>query len=342
MNSSTTLAMAQPKPNPVLVRLGDYAADLARAASEKLPADVIVEMALHAAVKNPAILQCTQESLFLALADVARWQLSIGEGVYLVPFNEKQKDNTYKKICQAVRDYRGDIALLIRARIVSTIQPYAIYEGDHFEITYGLEDQISYRPCPAANRGKVKGAWLRIILPSGIRLVHHMDIADIEAIRKGSKSWGPDKVKHCPAWYAIKTCIKNWAARQPKSGTLGRTVAEDFRKEEILDTEYEEIRREPVPQGDTPATTDDAETLTPVPETTQVAREVRPATPNQKALLRQIAKSHVISDEEREQIELYLASDDLSFEDLGEKIDELHTITTDRKRAERAAQAGTT
>ena len=341
MSSATSIATVRERqaPNAIEKMLGGRTADLTRLASSRMPADLVLQAAATAAVKTPAILKCTPASVYLAISDVLRWQLALGDGVYLIPYKNKRGD----LICTAVPDYRGLMALLMRERVVSHIDAWAIYAGDEWEFRRGLTDQVTHVAAPASKRGALVGAWMRAILPSGVPVAHHMELVDIDARRAKSQSWakGP-----CPAWYAKKTVIRDWTSRQPKSGVMasaalaaeaaveesGAALAVPAHADDAQGTE--EVEAEVIDE-----TPDDPFAPLPAQERRRKPREERLATASQRDLIRKVARSHVITDEEREEIEECLSDPHLAWSDAGDRIEAVLEIVKQRKAAERAAAA---
>lgn len=219
-------AVATIPANAITQMIGNRVQELGRSAYKGFSPDVVVEMALHAAAVNPAILKCSPQSVFVSLTKVARWGLAIGDGVHLVPYGTE---------CTAVPDYKGLKALAYRQGLCRLIQEYPVYEGDHFKIRHGLPSNIEHTPCDPSARGSLIGAWILIHLPAGMMAFHHMHIADIEEIRAKSQQWGPRKIPACPPWYATKTVVRNWLNRQPKNGAAGgsSSLAEALDADEV-------------------------------------------------------------------------------------------------------------
>jgi phage RecT family recombinase len=222
-------------------------------ATKNFTPDRILSALLTAAVKNPEIFACTKNSLYLAIMKTARWQLDIGDGVHLVPFNQniakKGEPKVWQKVCEAVPDYRGLIALAVRQRLVRTIDAYPVYEGDEFEYQLGTPSFLRHRPCAAAKRGNLRGAYIIILLHAGVERFHYLPIEDIEKRRANSKSWGPDTVKICPPWYAMKTVTRDWLNRQPKSGALAEATKIDATETIEVDGETGEIIPPKLPES---------------------------------------------------------------------------------------------
>lgn len=173
---------------------------------------------MQAAAKEPKLLEATPASLFLALSNIARWGLDIGEGAHLVAIGGR---------AEAWPDYRGLKALAMRQGIIRHMEEAVVYAGDDFEYALGTDPILRHKPCVESKRGELVGAYSVITLRFGVRTFHYMPIGDIERIRAKSRSWGPKAFTDCPPWYAKKTVVRDWLNRQPKSGALADALRHD-------------------------------------------------------------------------------------------------------------------
>ena len=86
-----------------------------------LPAERLVRVALTAISEQPKLLECTQESIILALMDAARLGLEPGGSLkqaHLVPF---------KTTCVLIPDYRGLAELARRSGQVRDVYAQVVY-----------------------------------------------------------------------------------------------------------------------------------------------------------------------------------------------------------------------
>jgi phage RecT family recombinase len=207
--------------------------------------------------ENPEILKCTPASIIRAVARAVSWGLEIGQTVHLVPFNvkvsAKGETDRWEKRLTAIRDYKGDIELIIGAGAARSIRTQAVYENEVFEYVEGTEPILRHLPARnAKDRGEMIGAYA--IADHGYNRpphVKYMPIADIDAIRqKFSKQW---KVGPCPPWYACKTAVKQLAKTLPKNVRLAKVLAM-FEQEEtdVVDVEQPALPGQPVTTVEAP------------------------------------------------------------------------------------------
>lgn len=156
------------------------------AISSRLPqhvsVDRMIKIAVTAAWKNPKILDCTKESVMLSIMTAAELGLEPGGplgGAYLVP---------YGNTCQLIPGYRGMIDLARRSGQIKSIEAHAVYEADEFVVEFGLEPKLIHRPTLKTERGEVTAFYAVAHLVGGGVQYDYMTRADVDAIRKRSRS----------------------------------------------------------------------------------------------------------------------------------------------------------
>lgn len=219
-----------------------WADEISKVAYKGFTAERIIAGAMQAGVKDEKIFDCDPASLFLALTKAARLGLDIGDsGIYLVPLNQKVKRRGVEKqmlVAEAWVDYRGLKLLAMRAGIVSRMDEYVIYDGDEWEVEYGLEPTLMHRPRKlAAQRGDIVAAYTVIQRRKALPTFHLMEIGEIEKRREKSRSWGPKYHPKCPPWYAAKTTVRDYLSRQPKTPEMIEALTMDDTEEIVQEVE---------------------------------------------------------------------------------------------------------
>jgi recombination protein RecT len=145
--------------------------------------DRMVRIVTSSVSRTPALLDCTPQSIVLATAQACALGLEPGTALglgYLVPF---------KKEAQFIPGYRGLAKLAVQSGEVQWIQSRVVYEKDTFSIDYGTEQKIVHAPFLAEeDAGKVIGAYAVAEMKNGAKLFEFMTIAQLEGIRRRSKS----------------------------------------------------------------------------------------------------------------------------------------------------------
>lgn len=174
-----------------------------------MPAERFIAGAKMAVSLQPELLQCTPESLVLALYKAARAGIDVSGGFLghgaLVKYGTEA---TFQPM------YKGLVALAVVTGVVQDMTPVLVHEKDHFIPHEGDEGRIEHVPHVIRKKGDTRGeviaAYTRVLLPSGTKvckgLLYLDDLARIEASVKARNSpWtGP----HRPEMQK-KSTIKN-------------------------------------------------------------------------------------------------------------------------------------
>ena len=146
-------------------------------AGRELDGDRLAMLAIHASVKNPSLLRCSQESMVSAIYDAAKLGLEFdGRQGALVPF---------KGQVQFIPMYRGLILLAAKDPAFVAIEARVAYERDTFEVHLGTSPRIEHRPM-LAERGEPVAYYAVAHLKGGYAKFEVMLPEDIERIRKNS------------------------------------------------------------------------------------------------------------------------------------------------------------
>ncbi len=227
---STTNGTAVAKRDNLAAYLEEKARYMNAALPKHLTPERLARVALTAISSNPRLLECTRESLALALIEAGQLGLEpngvMGQA-YLVPyFNGKTK----KYEAQFQVGYRGLIDLARRSGEVAKIEARVVREGDHFEYEYGLTPKLVHRPDPSGN-GEITHvyaiAWLRDADP----IFEVMTRDQVEAIRRRSKAadsgpWVTDYEA-----MARKTVVKRLCKYLPLSPEAEAAIEADNRRD---------------------------------------------------------------------------------------------------------------
>jgi phage RecT family recombinase len=202
----------------------------------------VVSTIYQVVADNPELLECTPASLIMAVGKGVKWDLEFGETVHLVPFNvkvsKKGQADRWEKRAKAIRDYKGDIELVVRSGAARAVDAQCFYENEPFKYEQGTSPYIEHHPIvDGVKRGKMLGAyaWARISVRDPIKIAV-MSVAEIDKIRQEkSKSW---KEGPLPDWYARKTMVHQVTKAIPKNPKLAE-VLRQFEEEIIPDAEFE-------------------------------------------------------------------------------------------------------
>lgn len=165
-------------------KLNPYLGQVAAVVPRHMLADHYLSLLLRAATEQPKILQCTPESVVIALVDVIRWRLEIGRTVHLVPYGDK---------LQTIIDYKGYIQLMVNSGHVRDVSAEVVYETDAFE--WSLIDQrvTRHERLNAGTPDQIVGAYAVAKLPHGERKFTYLTREQIEARRACSRQPNGEK-----------------------------------------------------------------------------------------------------------------------------------------------------
>lgn len=107
--------------------------------------DRFARLLLTAANTTPALFDCDPRSFLAAGVTCAQLGLEPNDPrglAYLIPFNDKRKG----KVVNLIIGYRGMLDLARRSGMVSSINAFPVFEGDHFVYRLGLEPTLEHVP----------------------------------------------------------------------------------------------------------------------------------------------------------------------------------------------------
>jgi recombination protein RecT len=204
-----------------------YAPEIEKALPAQLGAERFTRIVLTELGRNPALYECSQESLVAACLLSAQLGLEPGPlgHVYLVPFKEKGVARV-----QFIIGYKGLVSLAYRSGEIKDIVARTVYEEEpwSYEETQA-GPRFRHSPMPPSVRGAAKLWYGRARTRSGGSVVLVSYPEEIEArknrspaARKGSGPWVTDYDA-----MARKTVIRMMWPSLPTSAVLARGFAVD-------------------------------------------------------------------------------------------------------------------
>ena len=206
-----------------------------------LTPDRLIRIAIAAASRTPQLLNCTPQSLALAVMNAAQLGLEAGSplgSAYLVPY--RNKSGSYE--AQLIVGYRGLIELARRSGEISMIEAHVVHKNDSFLCRFGMNPILEHEPCWEGDPGDVVAAYAVAKLTDGSTQVEVMTRAQIDAIKNRSRAGrGGPWVSDYPEM-ARKTVVRRLAKYLPLSVDMSKALDLDVHAEtgapaEILDIE---------------------------------------------------------------------------------------------------------
>ena len=150
-----------------------------------LSADRFLRVALTAFTRTPKLLQCTKASLTESLMDCSALGLEPdGRKAHLLPYWNKRL-KAFE--CKLIVDYKGLVDLARRSGEIADIHADVVGENDFFEYSFGNDGHLEHKPA-IKGRGEVIAAYSYVKLKDGSSSYEVMNLEEIEAIHKRSKS----------------------------------------------------------------------------------------------------------------------------------------------------------
>lgn len=182
--------------------------------------DRVIRLCLTAVNKNPGLLQCTPESVALALMTAGQLGLEIdGRNAHLVPF---------KNQCQLIPDYKGLVQLAYKSGMIEKIVARPVYENDLYEFEFGTNENLRHVPAKEG-RGNLYAAYTLVKLKGCAVEFYAYDKTDIlkrkNASRSATKSDSPWQNWEAEMW--AKTAIKMTAPFLPLGDKFGMAIDHD-------------------------------------------------------------------------------------------------------------------
>jgi recombination protein RecT len=186
-----------------------------------------INVTINEVKKNPKLLQCLREnpsSLFASILFGAEIGMMPSEGIgefFIIPYSEKQKDNTYKMVAKPQIGYKGFVTLLHRSGDIIRINAEVVYKGDKFEYELGLDPKLIHVPDYniARKSANITHVYCVAKLKSGESQFIIMSKAEVEAVRALSKTQNAlyfNDEKDPNMWMVKKAAIKQLAKLLPK------------------------------------------------------------------------------------------------------------------------------
>jgi len=179
----------------------------------------MVRIAITACTFNPKLLDCTPESVGLALLTASQTGLEPdGYHAHLIP---------YGKVCQFQPDYKGLIQLALDNDVV--IDAAAVYEKDSFSYQLGTQPRIDHVPTEEEDRGALRCAYAVAQFKNGRTKFVVSTRADVMKRKaQGQSSKGSDSpwVKwEATMW--VKTAVKALMKFVPRSPAMKAALVAD-------------------------------------------------------------------------------------------------------------------
>jgi recombination protein RecT len=226
---AATPAQVTPKAR-ITQLLSDNKAAIGLSLPRSMDADRFSRLLLTAVNTNPDLLGCDPKSFLAAGVQAAQLGLEPNDArglAYLIPFRDKGVSKV-----QLIIGYRGMIDLARRSGMVSSINAFAVYEGDHFRYELGLNPSIEHVPSPDCDEDPAKLTHVYAVAkvqgePQFVVLTRKQ-VDKVRASSRGAQSQYSPWHTHF-AEMALKTAIRRLAKYLPQSVEVANAIESDER-----------------------------------------------------------------------------------------------------------------
>ena len=229
---STTPAV-QPKNTIELVRSAGLQDQVAKALPNADDASRFMRCVITACNKNPKLWDCTPSSVASVILQAAQWGLMPdGHHAHLIPYGN---DATLQF------DYKGILALVMRSGEVAHIHADIVCQNDKYRFNLGkVEEHVVDL---SKDRGEAYAVYAMVRFKDGETAAIQMSKAEVEAIRKASRSGSSGPWATYPMEMWKKTAFKRLAKWLPR---LPRDVQEAIHKDNEAEYGHRTVEGQPV------------------------------------------------------------------------------------------------
>lgn len=187
----------------------------------------LVRDALTCVRQTPNLAQCDHATVLGGLMTCA--QLGLRPGVlgqaWLIPF-KNNRAGRYE--AQLVLGYQGLVELAHRSGKIKSLIARTVYENDHFDVDYGLDDKLVHKPCLTGDKGNPIAYYAVARLTTGGHAFFVMSHDEMMAYKRQNA-----KIPNRGPWadnfqsMALKTCVRQLAKWLPKSTDMATAIEND-------------------------------------------------------------------------------------------------------------------
>lgn len=216
-----------------------------------LSPEKILKITLSAASRTPRLLDCTSESILLAVMQCAQLGLEPNTPLglaYLIPYKNRKKDGNGRWVevmeAQFIPGYRGLIKLAHQSGEIASVRSRVVRAGDEFEVAFGSDEHIAHRPNLAAEGedAELIAVYAVATFKEGAAQFEVMSRAQVDAIRARSRAadsgpWVSDYEE-----MARKTVLRRLCKSLPLSTELATALEAQARAESGEGPDFGDIR----------------------------------------------------------------------------------------------------
>ena len=225
-NNTRAIVPAQQKLQTLRGLFDRSKSSLASVMPKHLTPDRLLKITLSAASRTPALLDCTPESILLAVMQCAQLGLEPNTPLglaYILPYENRKNG---KKEAQFLPGYRGLIKLAQQSGEISDLRSRVVYRGDHFHVEYGLHEKLEHIPAMSGENREIVAVYaVATIKGSSTPHMEVMTMSEVVAIKNRSRSGNNGPWVTDLAEMARKTVIRRICKSLPLSVEMNTALA---------------------------------------------------------------------------------------------------------------------
>lgn len=188
--SNTKLAPAAQRHDGMKEMLANAWPRIQAVMPKHMSSERMYQIALSAVNTTPKLAECSPATILSCVMKCSALGLepSAVDGLgraYILPYRSKQGMQA-----QLILGYRGMIALARRSGEIKDISARAVYEGDEFEYSFGLDEKLNHRPAAREHEQGEKPTHVYMVahFKDGGHYMDVMTAQEVEAVRKRSNA----------------------------------------------------------------------------------------------------------------------------------------------------------
>lgn len=204
---------------------------IAKALPNTITPDRLIGVFTMLLKSSPALMECSQASLVGAVIQTVQVGLTPGPigQVYYVPFNNKQKDGSYRREVQFIIGYKGMIELVNRSGKACILTAECVYSNDEFKYEQGLNPVLKHVPT-SGDRGAFAGVYcIAKNMMANEKVFVYLAKEEVEKVKGASKA-GQSDFSPWSKWHdemAKKTAVKRICKLLPLSLDAQQKISAD-------------------------------------------------------------------------------------------------------------------
>ena len=203
-----------------------FAEQVKMALPQHISVDKFQRTVITALAKDAELLNADRGSLFTACVEAAADGLlpNAKEAALVIYKTRNRATDQWERRVQYIPMIGGIYKKARNSGEISNLAAHVVYDNDEFDYELGFEPTLKHKPA-LGDRGQIRCVYAVAVMKDGTKDMEVMTVAEVERIRKASKS--SDKGPWVDWWseMARKTAVRRLAKRLPLTADLDRVIS---------------------------------------------------------------------------------------------------------------------